>query len=92
MTSQKWLNDSDFAPNSPAQSIWWHIIAVIVPDNLKFKNNATLWIAGAYQTSKIPNATNFEQNPESYYRSANLACVSQMIVGVLFEVRFREFF
>jgi hypothetical protein len=26
MTSQRWLTDADFSPNSDAKSIWWHYL------------------------------------------------------------------
>ena len=35
VTSQAWLTDADFAPNSEMKSIWWHIMVVIVPDEIK---------------------------------------------------------
>lgn len=33
VTSQKWLTDEDFSPNSQSKSIWWHIMLVLVPGN-----------------------------------------------------------
>merc|ERR1719473_27114 len=35
MTSQQWLT-----PEDVTQSIWWHYLVVIVPDNVDFKRNA----------------------------------------------------
>jgi hypothetical protein len=31
VTSQKWLTDEDFSPDSESKSIWWHILLVLVP-------------------------------------------------------------
>jgi hypothetical protein len=56
MTSQKWLDDADYAPDSRTKSIWYHTLVVIVPDNLKHFRNASLWITG-WNTNDIPSAT-----------------------------------
>uniref|UniRef100_A0A914BUP9 Uncharacterized protein n=1 Tax=Acrobeloides nanus TaxID=290746 RepID=A0A914BUP9_9BILA len=81
MTSQQWLTDSEFSSNSSAKSIWWHIIGVIVPENIRFKNNATLWITGGHMGSTIP-----DQSPKDMLRYASLACMTGMITGVLFDI------
>uniref|UniRef100_A0A914DGD8 Uncharacterized protein n=1 Tax=Acrobeloides nanus TaxID=290746 RepID=A0A914DGD8_9BILA len=81
MTSQQWLTDSEFASNSSAKSIWWHIIGVIVPENIRFKNNATLWIIGGYVTSTVS-----DQSHTDMLRYASLACMTGMITGVLFDI------
>jgi hypothetical protein len=44
MTSQRWLTDADFAPNSDCKSLWWHYLFVIVPSEVKWVNNGTHWI------------------------------------------------
>ena len=46
VTSQKWLTDADFSPDSPAKSIWYHWLVVIIPDEIKHPNNGTMWITG----------------------------------------------
>lgn len=46
MTSQKWLTDEDFSESSQSKSLWWHYLVVIVPDEIKFKSNGTLYITG----------------------------------------------
>ena len=42
MTSQQWLTDADFSPDSDTKSIRWHYLVVIVPDNVNWKRNGTL--------------------------------------------------
>lgn len=34
--------------------MWWHYISVVVPDELDYTNNATLWITGGDYNSGIP--------------------------------------
>lgn len=57
MTSQRWLTDADFSPNSDAKSIWWHYIVVVVPDHVKYTQNASLWITGGSVTDSAPKPT-----------------------------------
>lgn len=53
MTSQRWLTDADFSPESESGSIWWHYLVVIVPDEVKYTRNATLWITGGGMGSSV---------------------------------------
>ena len=86
MTSQKWLNDEDFAPTSQAKSIWWHILIIIVPDQIRFKNNGSIYLTG--------NGQGFVQwNTSEDVLLANiLACSMGTITGVLFQVGNTELF
>jgi hypothetical protein len=81
LTSQKWLNDEDYSPTSEAKSIWWHMLVVIVPDTINWKNNGTLWITGhgmGYRpTSNLD---------EDVALAASLAMGVGCITGVLFQV------
>uniref|UniRef100_A0A914DRN0 C-type lectin domain-containing protein n=1 Tax=Acrobeloides nanus TaxID=290746 RepID=A0A914DRN0_9BILA len=52
-----------------------------VPDKILFKNNATLWIADGNQDDKVSD----QKDSQQMESSASLACVSGMIVGVLFQ-------
>jgi len=81
MTSQRWLTDADFSPSSQAKSIWWHHLVVIVPDNLQFTRNASLWITGGGQGNGPPSATS-----EDILVSAALACSVGSITGVLYQI------
>ena len=44
-TSQTWLH-----PELVTRSEWWHNLLVIVPDNVRVLDTATLWIEGVYNT------------------------------------------
>lgn len=81
MTSQKWLNDEDYAPTSQAKSIWWHYLVVIVPETVEFKQNATMWITGGSMSSGYPS-----QNDEDILVSASLATSVGIITGALFQI------
>ena len=80
MTSQRWLTDADFSEGSQAGSIWWHYLVVIVPDNLKYTRNGTMWITGFDQHS-IPGPED-----EDVVLSAALATNLGIVTGVLFQV------
>ncbi len=81
MTSQRWLTDADFAPSSQAKSIWWHWLVVIVPDELKYTRNASMWITGGGMSSNLPTA-----DSEDILVSAALACSVGSVTAVLFQV------
>ena len=81
MTSQKWLNDEDFSPNSDAKSIWWHYLVVIVPDEVKYTRNASLWITGWDMHSTPPQASD-----EDIAVTAALATSLNMVCGALFQI------
>ena len=80
MTSQRWLTDPEFSANSQSGSIWWHYLVVIVPDNLKYTTNGTLWITGC-DMGFVPDRTD-----EDVVLSAALATNIGQVVGVLFQV------
>ena len=86
MTSQKWLSDEDFSPNSQAKSVWWHNIIIIVPDQIRFKNNATLYITAGDQKFQDYNTS------KDVSLMIPLACNTGSIAGVLFQVRTAKFF
>jgi len=81
MTSQRWLTDADFAPSSQAKSIWWHWLVVIVPDELKYTRNASMWITGGGMSSNLPTA-----DSEDILVSAALACSVGSVTAVLFQI------
>jgi PhoPQ-activated pathogenicity-related protein len=81
MTSQRWLTDADFTADSPAKSLWWHYLVVIVPDKITHKSNATLWITGGSQTSGLP-----QPKDEDILVSAALATTACTVTGVLFQI------
>jgi PhoPQ-activated pathogenicity-related protein len=81
MTSQRWLTDADFAPNSDCKSLWWHYLFVIVPSEVKWVNNGTLWITGFSNTNSPPSA-----DSEDIVTAAALAMSTGIITGSLFQV------
>jgi len=81
MTSQRWLSDTDFSVGSQAGSLWWHYLVVIVPDDLRFKNNGSLWITGGSQGNGLPKPTD-----EDITLSAALAVTTGTITSVLFQI------
>lgn len=80
MTSQRWLTDADFSANSQSGSIWWHYLVVIVPENIQYTRNATIWITGC-DMNHIPT-----QHDEDVALSAALATNTGLVTGVLFQV------
>jgi hypothetical protein len=81
MTSQRWLTDSEFSAGSQSGSIWWHYLVVIVPENVKYTRNGTLWITG-YSMSTIP-----DQHNEDVIYTAALATNVGIVTGILFQVK-----
>jgi hypothetical protein len=81
MTSLRWLQDSDYAASSNSKSLWWHYLVVIVPNNLQWTRNSTLWITGGSVTDGPPSP-----DSEDIVVSAALAMSSGMITGALFQV------
>jgi PhoPQ-activated pathogenicity-related protein len=81
MTSQRWLTDDDFSPESDAKSLWWHYLVVIVPDTVKFDRNASMWVTGWSQTSGFPTA-----HDEDIFLAAVLAMETNTIMGCLFQI------
>lgn len=81
MTSQTWMTDDDFAETSSAKSLWWHYLVVIVPDEIKFKRNATMWITGGNQGMGVPSGSD-----EDIVIAASLSMGMGVIVGALFQI------
>lgn len=81
LTSQKWLEDSDYSPDSEGKSIWYHMLVVIVPDTINWKSNGTLWITG-HGMGFVPDS-NLD---EDVALAASLAMGVGCITGVLFQV------
>jgi len=81
MTSQRWLTDADFAETSESKSLWWHYLVVVVPDEVKWTRNASLYITGGGQSNGYPEGTS-----EDILVTASLALANNMITGCLFQV------
>lgn len=79
MTSQKWLTKAE-----SSRPIWWHILVVIVPDNLASEHNdtAAVWITGGNnEGNPIPSA-----DDEDILVASELAVGAQMVVASLFQI------
>jgi hypothetical protein len=74
MTSQQWLDESIVS-----RSIWWHMLVVIVPDTIDYKQNATLWITGGSNENPMPN-----EHSEDILLASELAMGTGVIIGALF--------
>uniref|UniRef100_A0A914DK95 Uncharacterized protein n=1 Tax=Acrobeloides nanus TaxID=290746 RepID=A0A914DK95_9BILA len=81
MTSQRWLTDADFAANSVAKSIWWHYLAVVVPEKIRFKNNGSLYITKGHNDWSIPDEKNYD-----ILACTALALITGQITGCLFDI------
>uniref|UniRef100_A0A7S3H7N8 Uncharacterized protein n=1 Tax=Spumella elongata TaxID=89044 RepID=A0A7S3H7N8_9STRA len=81
MTSQRWLTDADFSEGSQSGSIWWHYLVVIVPDNVQFTRNATIWITGGNMGNSAPHS-----RQEDVIVSAALATTLGTITGILYQI------
>jgi len=81
MTSLKWLNDEDYTADSQAKAVWWHYLVVIVPDNIEYKNNGTIWITGGSQGNGYPSSSD-----EDVLVSAALATSVGVVTGAFFQI------
>jgi PhoPQ-activated pathogenicity-related protein len=76
MTSQRWLTDKDVD-----RSIWWHFVAVVVPDKLQYKDKAGLYITGDYNTDAPPG-----KGSEDLELAEALALTTGAVCAVLFQI------
>ena len=78
MTSQKWLTEND-----TDRSIWWHYMAIIIPDNLNpaWLNRGLMYMTGGDNNADIPKITS-----EDLLVSAILAQTCETVVTVLFQI------
>ena len=78
LTSQAWLTPADVS-----QSIWWHYVAVIVPQNLNssFASKGLLYITGGNNGPTPPKITS-----EDLIVAAVLAQSTQTVATVLFQI------
>lgn len=80
MTSQQWLTDADFAPDSQTKSIWHHVLVVLVPDTIDYQRNATIYLTGG-------DANTVDvQKSEDVRLTLALSSQSNIVAGVLFQV------
>lgn len=75
------LTDADFAPSSQSGSLWQHFMVVIVPDDVKWTRNATLYITGGTNDNNVPSASS-----EDILVCAALALANNIVAGALFQI------
>lgn len=80
MTSQQWLTDADFSATSESKSIWWHILLVLVPDEIKYQTNGTLYITGSGM-----NSVDVEKTEDTKV-ALSLATSTGVVTGVLYQI------
>jgi len=81
MTSQRWLTDADFSPNSDSKSLWWHYLMVVVPNEVDFQKNASIWITGGNNPGSPPKATD-----EDIWVTIALAMTTKTVCAALFQI------
>jgi PhoPQ-activated pathogenicity-related protein len=85
VTSQNWLTPGDFSADSQSGSTWYHILVVIVPEKVVYKNNGSLYITGW----SMPNADGSglpNSKDEDIRVAASLAVTTGIITGCLFQI------
>ena len=80
MTSQTWLS-----PEEVSRSVWWHILVVVVPHNLRVTDMATLWVTdGSNNDDFLPDlGAQFDYN---LLVAADIATASGIIVANLYQI------
>lgn len=73
-------NRCRFSPNSMSKSIWWHNLLVLVPDEINYKQNGTIYITGG--DMRDDNVEDWEDTKVAL----SLATSSGVVTGVLFQV------
>ena len=81
LTSQAWLTDEVFASDSDCKSVWWHMLFVVVPSNVAYSRNATMYVSGMSNNNALPGA-----DDEDIKIAAYLAMGTQAVSAVLFHI------
>lgn len=81
MTSQSWLTPEDFSPGSYGH-IWYHTMFIIVPAEVDYKNNATLWITGGNTGDSLPDPS----GSEDIEVTLAWALHTKTVAGILFQI------
>ena len=82
MTSQRWLDPSQFAGS--IGNVWTHQLLVIVPDQLIYKDAAALWITGGGNDG-APNSLP-SPDDEDVLVCASLAVTVGQVCAVLYQI------
>ena len=75
-TSQQWLT-SDLV----SRSEWWHILVVVVPDNLSTTDTTLLWIGSGGNNDPLPDLADYD-----LLVAGGIATTNQVVTAALFQV------
>ena len=75
-TSQQWLT-SDLV----SRSEWWHILVVVVPDNLSTKDTTLLWIGSGGNNDPPPDLADYD-----LLVAGGIATTNKVVTAALFQV------
>lgn len=76
MTSQQWLT-----PQDVSRSIWWHTVAIVIPDVILRKTKAFMYITGGSNNDGPPTA-----DSEDVKLCGSIAVTTGAVCTVLFQV------
>jgi len=87
VTSQRWLTDADFSESSEMKSLWWHYLVVVVPHDVQYTRNATMWITGGsnYKAQWSLNSPPTLED-EDVFLTMTLAISTHTVAGALFNI------
>ena len=75
-TSQQWLT-SDLV----SRSEWWHILVVVVPDNLSTTDTTLLWIGSGDNNDPLPDLADYD-----LLVAGGIATTNNVVTAALFQV------
>ena len=75
-TSQQWLT-SDLV----SRSEWWHILVVVVPDNLSTMDTTLLWIGSGGNSDPLPDLADYD-----LLVAGGIATTNKVVTAALFQV------
>mmetsp|Transcript_25094 Transcript_25094/g.47164 ORF Transcript_25094/g.47164 Transcript_25094/m.47164 type:complete len:523 (+) Transcript_25094:89-1657(+) len=76
VTSQQWLT-----PEDVDRSVWWHYLMVIIPSNVNWQRNASMYVTGWSNTDGYPTAAD-----EDIRVASALSVGAGTITGAFFQV------
>jgi len=75
-TSQQWLT-SDLV----SRSEWWHILVVVVPDNLSTMDTTLLWIGSGGNSDPLPDLADYD-----LLVAGGIATTNKVVTAALFQI------
>ena len=80
-TSQQWLT-SDLV----SRSEWWHILVVVVPDQLSTRDETLLWIGSGGNKDPLPDLADYD-----LLVAGGIATTNHVVTAALFQVRLSSY-